>query len=241
MDNRGFFGLAVDPNSLGGQALGLALALLLGGLIGIEREWRGQAAGLRTHIIVCVGSALITITSVHIAADGLASTGRGDPARLAAQIVSGIGFLGAGAILREGMSVHGLTTAASIWTTAGIGIAVGAGPRLGALALISTLIVLATLTILNVLERTLKFKHAVHFLELEVREANDGPAHVLALLGSMGCDIYGLTQGSGPAGSDARQSTRRLQYKLRLPMSFDRQRFHSALLAEESVLSYHLD
>src|SRR5690349_2341633 len=117
--------MRIDRFSLWGQAFALLLAVLLGGAIGLERELRGQAAGLRTHVLVCVGATLITLTSVEIGMDK-SGTFHGDPARLAAQIVSGIGFLGAGAILREGLSIRGLTTSASIWTTAGIGIAIGA-------------------------------------------------------------------------------------------------------------------
>src|SRR5262249_3335072 len=108
-----FFGWHIDPLSLGGKAMALLLAVLLGGLIGLERGGRGQAAGMRTHILVCVGSTLIALTSVEVGL-GASSGGRpGDPGRIAAQIVSGIGFLGAGAIIREGFSVRGLTTAAS--------------------------------------------------------------------------------------------------------------------------------
>src|SRR4051794_36611537 len=108
MDPTRFFGHHIDSLSLGGRAFAMVLALILTGVIGFERECRGQAAGLRTHILVGIGSALITITSVEIGT-GMAG-GKGDPARLAAQIVSGIGFLGAGAILRDGVTIHGLTT-----------------------------------------------------------------------------------------------------------------------------------
>ncbi len=100
----------------------LLLATLLGGIVGAEREWRNQPAGLRTHLILSLGAALVTIVSVD-----LGSRFGSDPTRIAANIVTGIGFLGAGAILRLGITVRGLTTAASIWTTAGIGMAVGAG------------------------------------------------------------------------------------------------------------------
>ncbi len=100
----------------------LLLATLLGGIIGAEREWRNQPAGLRTHLILSLGSALVMIVSVQVANEM-----GGDPTRIASNIVTGIGFLGAGAILRLGISIRGLTTAANIWTTAAIGMAVGAG------------------------------------------------------------------------------------------------------------------
>ena len=115
----------------------MALATLLGALVGLERERQGKSAGLRTHALVCLGSALITIVSIH----GFGPVGPGlrDPARVAAQVVSGIGFLGAGTIMREGLSIRGLTTAASLWTTAGIGLAIGSGmvwPAVGATVLV---------------------------------------------------------------------------------------------------------
>ena len=121
----------MDPEWLQ-TAARLGLAFLLGGVIGLERETHGQAAGLRTHMIVTVGAALITIISLKVA---LMGTGvPADPGRIAAQIVSGIGFLGAGAIIRYGMTIRGLTTAACLWTSAGIGMACGIGFWFGACA-----------------------------------------------------------------------------------------------------------
>lgn len=102
----------------------LALAALLGGLIGLERELHHQPAGLRTHMILSVGSCLVMLVSIHMAT---LTPDRADPGRIAAQVVAGVGFLGAGAIMRSGLSVRGLTTAACLWTVAGIGLAVGSG------------------------------------------------------------------------------------------------------------------
>ena len=110
--------------------LRLALAALLGGLIGVERELREREAGLRTHLLVSLGSALFTIVGAygfHAFLDSGASVVRADPTRIAAQIVTGIGFLGAGAIIRQGLSVRGLTTAATLWVVAAVGLAAGAG------------------------------------------------------------------------------------------------------------------
>lgn len=103
--------------------LRLTVAALIGSMIGYERERAGKPAGLRTHGMVCLGSALFTVVSVF-------GFGSGDPGRVAAQIVTGIGFLGAGAILHQRRSVQGLTTAASLWVTAAIGLAVGVGMEL---------------------------------------------------------------------------------------------------------------
>ena len=108
----------------------LSLAAVLGGAIGFERELRDREAGLRTHLLVCLGSALFTIVSAYGFREFLTSGDqvvRADPTRIAAQIVTGIGFLGAGAIIRQGLTVRGLTTAATLWVSAAIGIAAGAG------------------------------------------------------------------------------------------------------------------
>jgi putative Mg2+ transporter-C (MgtC) family protein len=104
--------------------LRLAVAAALGAAVGVERELRERQAGLRTHLLVCLGSALFTLVSAY----GFSEWGaRVDPTRIAAQIVTGIGFLGAGAIIRQGLSVRGLTTAATLWLVAAIGMAAGAG------------------------------------------------------------------------------------------------------------------
>lgn len=124
---------------------------VLGGLIGLERERGLRPAGFRTHILVCTGATLITLVSVYGFVD---STGVRDPARIAAQIVSGIGFLGAGTILNKGSSVKGLTTAASLWIVAGIGMATGAGML--KLAAMTTLLVLVVLLSFAHLERAYK-------------------------------------------------------------------------------------
>jgi putative Mg2+ transporter-C (MgtC) family protein len=119
--------------------LRLVLSAAFGGAIGLEREINGHPAGVRTHLLVCLGSALFTVLSIY----GFGPTGAGtgvDPSRVAAQIVSGIGFLGAGAILKDGFSIRGLTTAASLWVVAAIGMAAGAG--YWSAALIATALVL---------------------------------------------------------------------------------------------------
>ena len=124
----------------------LGLAAALGGAIGFERELREREAGLRTHLLVCVGSALFTIISAYGFHDFLTSGDqvvRTDPTRIAAQVVTGIGFLGAGAIIRQGLSIRGLTTAATLWISAAIGMAAGAGYYPG--AIIGTVITLVAL------------------------------------------------------------------------------------------------
>ena len=122
----------------------------LGALIGLERDMHGRAAGLRTHLLVCMGASLFMIMSIVVAQmDGGEFTS--DPGRIAAQIVTGIGFLGAGAILKEGFSVRGLTTASSLWIAAAVGMASGAGRY--ALAGTTAVLALGSLSILRRIER----------------------------------------------------------------------------------------
>jgi putative Mg2+ transporter-C (MgtC) family protein len=105
--------------------LRLAVAAALGAAVGVEREWREREAGIRTHMLVALGAGLFTVVGAYGFHDF--ASGSTDPTRIAAQIVTGIGFLGAGAIVREGLSVRGLTTAGSLWVVAGVGMAAGAG------------------------------------------------------------------------------------------------------------------
>lgn len=133
-------------------SLRLGIALLLGGMIGLERELNNHPAGLRTHILVCLGSTLIMLLSIYGFSEFVGETNvRIDPARLAAQVISGIGFLGAGTIIRNGLSISGLTTAASLWVCAGIGLSIGAGFYSG--AFVATLLVLVCLFFLNKFEK----------------------------------------------------------------------------------------
>lgn len=121
--------MPIDPNDLT-IALRLLLAAILGALIGLEREVHEHPAGMRTHLLVSLGSAGFTALSIY----AFPSPGA-DPARVAAQIVTGIGFLGAGAILKQGVTIHGLTTAASLWVAAAVGMAAGAGAWVTALTI----------------------------------------------------------------------------------------------------------
>ena len=138
----------------------IGFAALLSGIIGYEREHSHRPAGFRTHILVSVGSALVMLTSVYIAKEqGLTA----DVTRMSAQVLSGIGFLGAGTILREGFSVKGLTTAASLWAVSCIGIAVGSGFYEG--ALVATFVIYLTL---NSLKRIIVHGSAGKLLFIEI-------------------------------------------------------------------------
>lgn len=136
----------------------LVLAVLLGGAIGLERESRGRPAGLRTHILVCLGATIIMIASTRMAeiSQVLSPTSRiqVDPGRIAAGVVTGIGFLGAGAIIRIGDLIRGLTTAGCIWFVAALGIIIGQG--LYALPIVATVIALVVLLLLTRVERRIQ-------------------------------------------------------------------------------------
>lgn len=149
-------------------AIRLLLAAALGAIVGFERERQNQPAGLRTHIILAVGSALAMILSISVPLMYHSQTGSADPTRLAAQVVSGIGFLGAGAILRFGTNIKGLTTATSLWTMAIVGLTVGAGlfyPALG-----TTLLLLVSLTLLNIVEKRLIRSYTLWTITLEATD-----------------------------------------------------------------------
>jgi putative Mg2+ transporter-C (MgtC) family protein len=160
----------------------LLAAALLGGLIGLERDIHGRAAGLRTNLLVCVGSALFMIVSEAVASIGeIEASGsiiRADPGRIAAQVITGIGFLGAGAIIKFGFSIRGLTTAACLWIVAGIGLACGAGYYLVALAV--TIIALFCLIALNMVEKVYA-KDSYRILEVRT-SCEQEPTDIISLL-----------------------------------------------------------
>jgi putative Mg2+ transporter-C (MgtC) family protein len=149
----------------------LFLATLLGGLVGIEREQNNHPAGFRTHILVCVGSTLIMLISMYGFEDYILANKEhviADPARLAAQVVSGIGFLGAGTIIVHGGTIRGLTTAASLWVVAGIGLALGAGFYYG--ATLATILVLLSLVVLNRIEEMFIRRGQLHLVQVKVTD-----------------------------------------------------------------------
>jgi putative Mg2+ transporter-C (MgtC) family protein len=184
--------------------LRLALAALFGGVIGIEREFREREAGLRTHMLVSVGSALFTITSAYGFRDFLVQGGavvRADPSRVAAQIVTGIGFLGAGAIIRQGLAIRGLTTAATLWVCAAIGLAAGTGYY--SAALMTTLVALFLLWPMRIVARRLFDRPHTH--RLEVRLGGEGGASgVLDVLERLGVRVlsFDLTESEGASMLD---------------------------------------
>jgi putative Mg2+ transporter-C (MgtC) family protein len=170
--------------------LRLATAALLGGLIGLERERLERAAGLRTHAVVAVASALMMIVSAFGFADAVAPnrTAVLDPSRLAAQVVSGIGFLGAGVIIFQKNRVRGLTTAASIWAVAGVGLAAGGGLYTAAAA--GTLFVLLIQAGLRPIERRLFLHAEQHRLVLEATRRTDRLALIAQAVTAAAVDVH---------------------------------------------------
>jgi putative Mg2+ transporter-C (MgtC) family protein len=156
----------------------ILLASALGGVIGIEREIREHTAGFRTHILVSVGAAAFTLASSY----GMAGTGF-DPNRISAQIVSGIGFLGAGAIIRYGVSVRGLTTAASLWAVAAVGLTTGQG--LYSVALVTTAVVVFSLGALGLIEDRLIYPHTGRPVAVLVRFQSAGYTPLTELVAAM--------------------------------------------------------
>ena len=148
----------------------LVLAAVLSGAIGFEREFHGRAAGFRTHILLCIGSTLVMLTSMHIF-DIYSSRAPADPARIAAGVITGIGFLGAGTIMHSKSAVRGLTTAASLWVVAGIGLAVGSGMYYG--AIVTTLLTVITLMLFSKLEYVMIRKDWYKTIIIETKEGVD--------------------------------------------------------------------
>ena len=158
------------------------LAAFAGSLVGIERERLQWAAGLRTHMLVCVGSCLVIIVSAYGFGDTLGPHVVLDPSRVAAQVVSGIGFLGAGTILLRGEIVKGLTTAASLWAVAAVGLAVGSGLYIAALA--STIIVLLILAGLKPIEERVRARVQTHRVVVRAKRGAMSIATLHDLLGT---------------------------------------------------------
>ncbi|HEX6987848.1 MAG TPA: MgtC/SapB family protein [Bacillota bacterium] len=214
------------------QGLRLLLAAVLAGLIGWERETLRRPAGLRTHVLVAVGSALVMLVSQGVFLQYYRLT-QADPARIAAQVVSGIGFLGAGTILREGATVRGLTTAASLWVAAAIGLAVGAGAMLG--ALVTTGVTLAALVLLGRLERRARLKEQQRLLRLRVEDQPGQLAEVVTPLAHHQVNIRHVEMSPGPRSGEVD-----IELVIEMPRGLDPLRLSAALGRVPGVLRLEL-
>ncbi|MDH7600592.1 MAG: MgtC/SapB family protein [Armatimonadota bacterium] len=213
--------------SLWDMLLKLIVSVLVGGLIGVERETHGRPAGLRTHILVCLGSTLFGLCSYTIAGN------RFDPGRISAQIVTGIGFLGAGTIMRQGSVVRGLTTAASIWTVAAIGLAVAVGGDMLLVALAASILVVATLNLIPHFERRVLQKGSERVLNITLAPGIEPTCNALGVLSSCGARVRVLGSEETPDG--ARQV---LRVRVRLPDSFDEAMFDNEIRSQKGVFGY---
>lgn len=215
----------------------LVLSAILGGLIGMEREVSNRPAGLRTHVLVTLGSALIMLISIdgfYFGGEGL----QGDPARLAAQVVSGIGFLGAGTIMRTGNNIVGLTTAASLWVSAGIGLAIGNGYYLG--AIITSSIVLLTLMSLGTLEKkTLKRKYRT----IEISGANRPGliGNVGTLFGKHGVSIKNIYILDQDSENEEENSIINVNFLVNIPAGININKFYREIYKTKGVISVNIE
>jgi putative Mg2+ transporter-C (MgtC) family protein len=211
--------------------LRILVAALLGGVIGLEREIREHTAGFRTHILVSVGAAAFTLASSY----GLEGTDF-DPNRISAQVVTGIGFLGAGAIIRYGVTVRGLTTAASLWTVAAVGLLTAQGfyPA----ALITTAVVVVSLYLLRLIEERVLYPLAGHVVGVRVhfRSAGYGPlSQLIATLQEAHVVVEEIAVASGE------DKTKVVHLMLKLPRRLKPARLTTMITELEEVESVSLD
>lgn len=180
--------------------LRMVLAVVLGGFIGLERELSNHAAGFRTHILVCIGSTSIMLLSIYGFSQFVSEPNvRTDPARLAAQVISGIGFLGAGAILRNGSSISGLTTAASVWVVAAIGLSIGAGFYFP--AVLATFLVLISLFLLNKWEKHLLRNRRNQDVVIKIYDRPGTLGRIATKFGEQSIQIKNLVMESATGGT----------------------------------------
>jgi len=216
------------------MVLRLVVALILGALIGMERETHGRPAGLRTHVLVCMGSTLFTIASFVIAGPQRPLGPINDPGRIAAQIVTGIGFLGAGTIIHQGSIVRGLTTAASIWVVAAIGLAVGIGtPMMMGLATVATILAVATLFFMGQLDKYLISSHTERHITITTGRNTDRICEILQMLPEHDARPRSIESLESDEGD-----MQILKLRLRVGRDFDEVALGSELAANKYVISY---
>lgn len=218
--------------SNGELLLRLVLAGLLGGLVGFERERHNRPAGLRTHILVCLGSALVMIVSVAGFSGALGP--QGDQARVAAQVVSGIGFLGAGTIMRQGSSVRGLTTAASIWVVAAVGLATGIGLYMAAVT--ATALVLISLFSLSKVEGILAKGRCNKSLWIRAVDQPGLVGRVGTVLGEHGVGITNVTLSESNFMEAYKADTVVIEMTVTVPSGFSSRRLMEHLLRVPGML-----
>ena len=210
--------------------LRMACAMLVGAVIGTEREFTHRPAGMRTHMLVSLGACAVMITSQMLFAQYRVYGATPDPARLSAQVITGIGFLGAGTILKEGPTIKGLTTAASIWAVACLGIAVGAGYY--AVGLVGAACMMITLTVFEWLqELLLRNNYALYNFSATCTDI----AYVLDLIRRLAAEADGIVTSTEVEEADDKQ-TFHVEFKVNFPgraAAEREQRFFTALTSDD--------
>jgi putative Mg2+ transporter-C (MgtC) family protein len=206
----------------------LCLGFLAGAIIGLERSSRHQVAGMRTHILISTGATLLMLLSIWLPQEYIGLK-NGDPGRIAAQVVSGIGFLGAGAIIRLGNNIRGLTTAASLWLIAAVGMAIGAGMFIAAAA--TEVLSLITLFILDMLEKRLFPSERNKMLELSYKSNTPSTAEALDVLRA-----YGIrTQSADVVQSSGKDKGSKIRLLISIPDATDISKLAKALKSAGDV------
>ncbi len=218
----------------------LIISALVGGLVGYERERHNRPAGLRTHILVCVGCTLVMLISTHAFDGELGQIGRGaDPSRIASHAISGIGFLGAGTILRHGNTIRGLTTAASLWVVAIIGLAVGSGFYVG--ALVTAVILLVSLYILKHVEGRLAKKQRLKELYILAVDKPGLLGRIGAVFGDLHINITHLDMDGAEYMEAYKSEVITLSFLLQVPSEFEAGELFQKIISINEVLELTWD
>lgn len=213
-------------------ALRLGLAVVFGGAVGFERESQNLPAGFRTHILVCVGAALIMLVSAYGYSGSLAEAT--DRSRIAASVVTGIGFLGAGTILRQRGNIRGLTTAASIWVVSGIGLAVGIGFYFP--AFLATALVLICLLVLGRLDRILVSSHRIKWLTTRIPDRAGLIKEIVGIFTDLKINIRKMEFGQAAASSvNPKEEYLEMEFMLVIPLNFDQNLLFQRLVFLEGL------
>lgn len=215
-------------------ALRLFLAVVLGGLIGFERESHNRPAGFRTHILVCTGSALIMMVSAYGFAGQIGEGFEADPGRIAAGVVTGIGFLGAGTILQHRGSVRGLTTAATIWVVSGVGLAAGIGFYFG--AVVTTVFVLISLLMLRRFEKSYFTRRRLKHLQVRAIDQPGLLGQIGAILGQMMVNIRKSELGEPEHQGEAGPELINIEFLVETPMGIELKQMFERLYELQGVI-----
>lgn len=211
----------------------IILSFLIGAVIGVEREAQNQAAGLRTHILISIGSTIVMLLSIYIP-QTFTTFQNGDPGRIAAQAVSGIGFLGAGAILKFGGNIKGLTTAASIWAMAALGLAIGAGMYV--ISAIAAGVMLFALTIMFVFEKFVFKEKNYKKIEIVVKKKGADVKVLKAILEGMEIRIS-----SAGFERNINEATHKVKFLTLFDSNLDLQLLSEKIEAAEGVISVSVE